>query len=87
MGKAKAFEEQAYPRQPFLLSTKELVSHLRTNVDTGLEDVQVQDHQRRYGANKLDSDTGVSWYSILGKQIANAMILVRQSLNMAIIQC
>ena len=79
MVKQKAVEDQVYPRQPFLLSTAEVVSHLRTNADSGLEDAQVQDYQRRYGANKLDSDSGASWYSLLGKQVANAMILVSKS--------
>ncbi|RMZ79487.1 hypothetical protein DV738_g3391, partial [Chaetothyriales sp. CBS 135597] len=67
---------QAYPRQPFLLSVDEVVSHHQTNLVSGLSSSQVRQYQEQYGENKLSGDGGVSWYSILGKQISNAMILV-----------
>jgi P-type Na+/K+ transporter len=76
MGKKSARAEQSYPKQPFLLSTDEILRHLETNVDSGLTTAQVQQYQEKYGPNRLEGDGGVSWYSILGKQISNAMILV-----------
>ncbi|EXJ88478.1 potassium/sodium efflux P-type ATPase, fungal-type [Capronia coronata CBS 617.96] len=76
MGKKGVRAEQSYPKHPFLLPTDEIVSHLETNLDLGLTSAQVQQYQPKYGPNKLDSDGGVSWYAILGKQISNAMILV-----------
>lgn len=77
MGKQPKRAEQQYAQEPFLLSVDELVSHLGTNIELGLSSTQVQQHQEKYGPNKLEGDGGVSWYSILGKQISNAMILVR----------
>jgi len=76
MGKNSSREGQHYPRSPFLLSVDDITRHLLTNKDSGLTNSQVQEYQEKYGPNKLDGDGGVSWYSILGKQISNAMILV-----------
>ena len=79
MGKTSGRAEQNYSKQPFLLSTDEVISHLETRVELGLTSSQVRQYQERYGPNKLEGDGGVAWYSILGKQISNAMILVRSS--------
>ncbi|KIW22909.1 potassium/sodium efflux P-type ATPase, fungal-type [Cladophialophora immunda] len=76
MGQKGGRAEQNYPKQPFLLSPDEIISHLETRLDSGLSDVQVQQYQQKYGPNRLEGDGGVSWYAILGKQISNAMILV-----------
>lgn len=76
MGKQGGRAEQNYTKQPFLLSVDEIADHLQTNIDSGLSNAQVQQYQEKYGPNKLVGDGGVSWYSILGKQISNAMILV-----------
>ncbi|EED24481.1 sarcoplasmic/endoplasmic reticulum calcium ATPase, putative [Talaromyces stipitatus ATCC 10500] len=67
---------QSYPSHPFLLSTDEIISHLETNIDTGLSTQQVTSFQSRYGPNKLSGEGGVTWYSVLAKQVSNAMILV-----------
>jgi magnesium-transporting ATPase (P-type) len=75
MGNVK-WEEQNYTKQPFLLSVDEVVQHLETSKDQGLSNAQVQQYADKYGPNRLQGDGGVSWYSILGKQISNAMILV-----------
>ena len=77
MGKKSTRAEQIYPRQPFLLSTSEILGHIGTNVDSGLSSAQVQQQREKYGPNQLEGDGGVSWYSILGKQVSNAMILVK----------
>jgi magnesium-transporting ATPase (P-type) len=77
MGKQGGRAEQNFTKQPFLLSVDEIASHLETNIDSGLSSAQIQQYQEKYGPNKLEGDGGVSWYSILGKQISNAMILVR----------
>ena len=86
MGKESARAEQNYTKQPFLLSADEIISHLETNVETGLSSAQVQQYQEKYGPNRLEGDGGVSWYSILGKQISNAMILVCSQIQ-AICSC
>lgn len=72
----KGKSEQNYSRQPFLLSTEEIVQHLQTNLDTGLSSTKVQEYAQNYGENKLEGDGGVAWYKILSKQATNAMILV-----------
>lgn len=68
--------DQNYTKQPFLLSVDEIIREIETNLDSGLTNSQVQQYQEKYGPNRLEGDGGVSWYSILGKQISNAMILV-----------
>lgn len=68
--------DQNYTKQPFLLSVDEIVNEAETSLDVGLNSTQVQQKQQNYGPNNLQGDGGVSWYSILGKQISNAMILV-----------
>jgi Na+-exporting ATPase len=68
--------DQNYTKQPFLLSVDEITREIETNLDSGLTNSQVQQYQEKYGPNRLEGDGGVSWYSILGKQISNAMILV-----------
>ena len=73
-GKERA--EQNYTKQPFLLSVDEITGELETSLDQGLTNAQVQAYQEKYGPNRLEGDGGISWYSILGKQISNAMILV-----------
>ncbi len=75
MGKAKK-EEQNYSKQPFLLSVDEIANHIQTRTDSGLFSAQAKQYQEKYGENHLEGDGGVAWYSILGKQISNAMILV-----------
>jgi len=75
MGKATR-AEQNYTKQPFLLSVDEIKNETETNLESGLSASQVQQYQEKYGPNRLEGDGGVSWYTILGKQISNAMILV-----------
>lgn len=75
MGKATR-SDQNYTKQPFLLSVDEIKYEIETNLESGLSSSQVQQYQEKYGPNRLEGDGGVSWYSILGKQISNAMILV-----------
>jgi Na+-exporting ATPase len=65
-----------YAKQPFLLSVGELVQYLETNQDAGLSTAQVQHYQQKYGENKLKGEGAIKWYSLLIKQISNAMILV-----------
>ena len=73
---AKKPTRQLYPRHPFLLPLNEIVEQLGTNVDTGLSRLKAQQSQHDYGPNKLKGEGGIQWYSILVKQISNAMILV-----------
>jgi P-type Na+/K+ transporter len=80
MGK-ETREEQNYSKQPFLLSVNDIFQHLQTNIESGLSSSQVKQYQEKYGANKLDGDNGIPWYSLLLKQIANAMILVSNNMS------
>ena len=75
MGKSK-YNQQAYSQHPFLLQLQEVYQQLNTNNETGLTNQQVQESQQTYGPNKLEGEGGVKWYSVLLKQISNAMILV-----------
>ena len=70
--------DQNYSKQPFLLSVDEILSHLETKKESGLNSSQVQQNRQKYGDNKLDGEGEVSWYSILLKQVSNAMVLVSQ---------
>jgi magnesium-transporting ATPase (P-type) len=78
-GKKKS-RAQAYEKHPFLMSTEETAERLQTIVETGLTDVKVQELQQLFGLNKLEGEGDVKWYSILAKQVSNAMILVRTDL-------
>jgi P-type Na+/K+ transporter len=77
MGKESSrFDAQKYTKQPFLLSIDEILHHLDTNQDVGLSSTQVQQYQQKYGQNEIEGEGGVKWYSLLIKQVSNAMILV-----------
>ncbi|KAJ6440544.1 calcium-transporting ATPase 3 [Purpureocillium lavendulum] len=65
-----------FPKHPFLLSTEEAAQALSTDVDKGLTSAQVAELQQKYPKNELDVGEGIPWYSILTKQILNAMIIV-----------
>jgi Na+-exporting ATPase len=74
--KTKGRTEQAYPKHPFLLPIDETASQLNTNFETGLNDVKARELLQLYGENRLEGEGGVKWYSILAKQVSNAMVLV-----------
>ncbi|KAI9845990.1 MAG: Na+ ATPase [Sclerophora amabilis] len=67
---------QEYSAHPFKLSIEQLANDLETNLEAGLSSAQVQSLQSKYGQNKLDGEGAVRWYSVLLRQISNAMILV-----------
>ena len=73
----KKLIRQLYPQHPFLLPVDEISEQLGTNIETGLSRLKAQQSQRDYGPNKLKGEGAIQWYSILAKQISNAMILVR----------
>lgn len=88
MGSRKASAtKQVYEKHPFQLSVDDLKSQLGTNIESGLSSRQIGELQQKYGENKLSGEGGVKWYTILLKQISNAMLLVRSpttsSLNLA----
>ena len=78
---SKGYTAQEYPKHPFLLSSEEVIDHLQTNDETGINPDKAQEAQKTYGPNKLIGEGGVKWYSILLKQVSNAMILVCSSLS------
>lgn len=68
---------QEYSPHPFLLSLDELYRLFgNTNADTGVTQLKAREAQDKYGPNKLKGEGVVQWYSVLLKQISNAMILV-----------
>lgn len=65
-----------FPKHPFLLSVSETAEALGTDIEDGLLTKSVTDLQQKYPRNELDVGGAVSWYTILSKQVLNAMILV-----------
>lgn len=65
-----------FPKHPFLLSIDETAQALGTDIDKGLSSQQVQELEQKYPKNELDIGGQVAWWSILTKQIFNAMIIV-----------
>lgn len=77
MGKENARKDQEYERAPFLMTVDETSQELQTSVETGLGGAKVNELQQKFGPNTLVGEGGVKWYALLGKQISNAMIMVR----------
>ena len=67
--------------KPGIPLDKELRGYLETNQDAGLSNAQVQQYRQKYGENKLKGEGAVKWYSLLIKQISNAMVLVSSLLR------
>ncbi|KJZ78648.1 hypothetical protein HIM_02039 [Hirsutella minnesotensis 3608] len=65
-----------FPKHPFLLTAEETAQALSTDIDKGLSSAQVVRLQQQYPKNELNVGKGIPWYSILTKQIFNAMIIV-----------
>ncbi|KAL6915872.1 hypothetical protein ACHAPO_005328 [Fusarium lateritium] len=65
-----------YPKHPFLLTVEEAAEALGTSIDKGLTSQQVAEAQEKYPKNELDVGGTIPWYSILTKQLLNAMIIV-----------
>lgn len=77
MGTSKSSNApQQYERHPFQLTVNELLNFQQTNTDSGLNAAQARDLCKKYGENKLEGEGSVKWYSVLLKQVSNAMILV-----------
>ncbi|KAH7171320.1 hypothetical protein EDB81DRAFT_195792 [Dactylonectria macrodidyma] len=65
-----------FPKHPFLLTIEETAQALGTDIDKGLTSIQVNELQQKYPKNELDVGGTIPWYSIMTKQILNAMIIV-----------
>ncbi|KAK4188431.1 hypothetical protein QBC35DRAFT_195331 [Podospora australis] len=65
-----------FPKHPFLLPIEEVAQCLGTDVDKGLSGSKVTELQAKYPPNELDVGGTVAWYTILIRQLCNAMILV-----------
>ncbi|TDZ35661.1 Calcium-transporting ATPase 3 [Colletotrichum spinosum] len=65
-----------YPKHPFLLTVEETAQALGVDIDKGLSSQQVQEAQQKYPENEFEVGGSVPWYTILSKQIFNAMVLV-----------
>lgn len=65
-----------FPKHPFLLSVPETAEALGTDIEEGLLTNSVTELQQKYPRNELNVGGAVPWYTILSKQVLNAMILV-----------
>ena len=65
-----------FPKHPFLLNIEETAQALGTDIDKGLTSSQVAELQQKYPKNELDVGGTIPWYSIMTKQVLNAMIIV-----------
>ncbi|GKT41257.1 calcium-transporting ATPase 3 [Colletotrichum spaethianum] len=65
-----------YQKHPFLLSVQETAQTLGVDPDKGLSSQQVQQAQEKYPPNEFEVGESVPWYTILSKQLFNAMVLV-----------
>jgi len=65
-----------FTSHPFKLSVEEVVRQLNTSTETGLTKAAAAELLKSHGENKLQSDGGVKWTTVLLKQVSNAMILV-----------
>ncbi|KAK3323898.1 hypothetical protein B0T19DRAFT_216404 [Cercophora scortea] len=63
-------------RHPFLLSVQEVEARFKTSIDSGLATNQIPALKAEYGTNELKIAGAIRWYTILLKQIFNAMVMV-----------
>lgn len=75
MAKTK-FAVQEYAPEPFQLRVEKLDAVLDTDSETGLSRQEATTREQKYGPNRLQGQGGVEWYTVLGKQLSNAMVLV-----------
>ena len=68
--------KQSYDIQPAFSPVDKLCDQLKTNLQSGLSSIAIENAQRNYGPNKLEGEGAVKWYSVLLRQLSNAMILV-----------
>ncbi len=66
-----------FNRHPFLLSAQDVADQLGTDVDKGLTTSQVETLSVQYPRNELNIGGVISWYTVLIRQLFNAMIIVR----------
>ena len=67
---------QEYQKAPYKSSVDEFKNELQADIDVGLTKARAEQLKTQYGENKLNGEGGVKWYTVLIKQISNAMILV-----------
>ncbi|OLN89013.1 Calcium-transporting ATPase 3-like protein 1 [Colletotrichum chlorophyti] len=65
-----------FPKHPFLLSVEDTAKALGVDPDKGLSSQQVQEAHQKYPENEFEVGGSVAWYTILSKQVFNAMVLV-----------
>ena len=58
------------------MSIEDVRAQLETRVEDGLKPAAIQEAQLTYGPNRLRGEGSVKWYSVLLKQISNAVILI-----------
>lgn len=65
-----------YSKHPFLLTAEEAARALGTDLNKGLTSQQVAEAQQKYPKNEFEVAKAIPWYTILSKQLFNAMVLV-----------
>ena len=65
-----------YAAHPFKLPIEEVKSFLQADVSNGLTEAAAESAKAKYGENKASGQAEIKWYSVLLKQVSNAMILV-----------
>ena len=76
MSPRDAPREQHYHAHPAFMSIEDVRAQLETRVEDGLKPAAIQEAQLTYGPNRLRGEGSVKWYSVLLKQISNAVILI-----------
>lgn len=75
-GSSKAKAGHEYPQHSFLMPVEDLFRAHSTSSDTGLTALKANEAQQTCGPTKLEGEGAIQWYSVLLKQISNAMIIV-----------
>ncbi|TGZ79044.1 hypothetical protein EX30DRAFT_122211 [Ascodesmis nigricans] len=59
-----------------VVDTKTVATVLNVDVEEGLTTNDAEERLQKNGPNKLESDGGLRWYSVLGRQVSNSLTLV-----------
>ncbi|MFO7777627.1 MAG: HAD-IC family P-type ATPase [Nitriliruptoraceae bacterium] len=64
------------PSDPHAQPVDEVLSGLEVDPDVGLSDDEVTHRRARYGRNVLADDSGESWWRVLWRQLASAVVVL-----------
>ncbi|RME93774.1 MAG: calcium-translocating P-type ATPase, SERCA-type [Candidatus Hydrogenedentota bacterium] len=69
-------QTKLWKRPPFTMSAKEILSLLKTNLDTGLPTEEANKRLEQFGHNTLKSIRKERWYHILLRQFVDVLIFI-----------